>query len=166
MDSWFQSKIYAFIIGGLLCGICIAFNTRQKISRVSYLFCGILVFVLYYSLRLLLSPFVASWIQLISLAAFFGMFLFFMSMPALLRHVLNWVIISLCLFEAIYGLFLFCENDLFTLHGIAGHFDNPAGFAMCVACGLPFCCGVVYSGNVLEKTCAWVSLGIIIIAIV
>ncbi len=145
---------------------CIAFNIRQQNFRVSYLFCGILVFVLYYSLRLLLSPFVASWIQLISLAAFVGMFLFFMAMPDLLKRVLNWVIISLSLFEAIYGLFLFYENDWFTLHGIAGHFDNPAGFAMCVACGLPFCWEGLYSGNLLEKTCAWVSLGIIIIAIV
>lgn len=145
---------------------CIAFNIRQQNFRVSYLFCGILVFVLYYSLRLLLSPFVASWIQLISLAAFVGMFLFFMAMPDLLKRVLNWVIISLSLFEAIYGLFLFYENDWFTLHGIAGHFDNPAGFAMCVACGLPFCWEGMYSRNLLEKTCAWVSLGIIIIAIV
>ena len=55
-------------------------------------------------------------------------------------QIIEQPIIPVCLIQSIYGLFQYFKIiDNFSNFRITGFFDNPAGFALCMVIGIPFC---------------------------
>ncbi len=164
VDSWLVSKIYAFAFGGVLCGIWILVKPNRQAFSISHISLGYMAFIVYYTLLIVLSPFIESNVAIIALISFLLIYLFFKIIPISIRFGIDLIIIILCLCEAVFGLYR-CVSIGMPVYGISGHFDNPAGFAMCIACGIPFCCPLLKSDKFVERCFAIISVGVIMFAI-
>lgn len=140
-----------YILFSLLCGGSIFFNSHSVNDSLivsKWLFFGISigVFILFLSLKWL-GP--NDWQR---------------TKPNL--AVLYATILFLCCFQAIYGIlqaFGICYSE--SVYRVAGSFDNPAGFAVCLCVGLPFAYPFLKSCRRRIKWTAWTIVCILCTAI-
>jgi O-antigen ligase len=128
-------KVYIFIFFGLIFGAFSLFKNSQSI-RWDRLAVSIFIFIGY----LLISTVATGGISLeiLKLIGFLLLFLYFKNSDIEGKY-LKTIIISLCLLQAIYGLFQYFQIIRITsAFSIIGSYDNPAGFATCLAVALPF----------------------------
>jgi O-antigen ligase len=77
-------------------------------------------------------------LNLLCLIAFLFLFFYFKNNSAGNNKWIETIIIVLCLLQAIYGLFQYFQViQISSKFPIVGSFDNPAGFAACLAVALP-----------------------------
>jgi len=105
----------------------------------------------------------------IAILSVISFYLLYLSLQGLLNKNIRYlgvIVICVCTIQALYGIGQFA--GIFHSHvnfKIVGSFDNPAGFAACLAAGFPFC------STILDKTKTWkvigyLCLGIISVAII
>jgi len=141
VDKEILSKWYSFFILALLGGIFWVLQIRKQtllrerneipifvVLLFSYIFIQTCI-----SLRVDVK-------QLLAFTCFLVLYFSFLYKYPLNTSFINWIIVILCLGQTAYGLGqyieIFPQKSPFL---VVGSFDNPAGFAVCVVAGLPFC---------------------------
>lgn len=120
----------------MLAGSFAAISTFRKEYKVDVLSLFMFVLFAYLLLRACFS-------LLIDIKVFYGIcFLMLFCFFRLYRktNIVNIIIIIICVIQTIYGLLQYTQ--MIPIHSkfpIIGSFDNPAGFAACLAVGFPFC---------------------------
>ena len=105
-------------------------------------------------------------IYYLSFAVFILLFLSFRIVPLDCIGDINTIILSVCIIQAGYGLMqYFGIFHTYKVFNIIGSFDNPAGFAACLAVGFPFCFSAL-DGNKQKRHLAIIALVIITLSII
>lgn len=154
-------KRYAFIGGTAMLGLLMCFKTTLKMGLGMRL--ALVCFAAaYFSFRTLFSPLEQRDLSVACFASFLLLFACFNAMPRQWGKIFEEVIISVCIAQAIFG--ILHSSGLFPIRTSfkdAGSFDNPAGFAACLAAGFPFCLNRLNRHNHWQR---WLSMaGLIII---
>lgn len=127
-------KEYVFIFLTFLLGGILLLNNRQPV-RIDWLTIIVLLFILY---LILVSALISHAIlEILSLLAFLFLFFFF-KYNRLCNKTINSIIIMLCVLQAGLGLLQYFHLVRpVSNFSIVGSYDNPAGFAACLAVGFP-----------------------------
>lgn len=159
MDKELLPKQYCFLAGIAAWLLITALFNRGKIRiPVSCLTVLFILFAGYILFRDLFSPIN---IGIGYTAGILVLFLLCLNIPEKTSRHINLLIVCLCIFQGVYGLVEYAGmNRLHPDTPIQGSFDNPAGFACCVAVGYPFCLFYLHAGNGL-KWFGTVAIGII-----
>lgn len=128
------AKEYIYIISSLLFG-CVSFINNRQAIQLDSLSVVLVLFILYLTfISILSSPSVLAILTLIG----FLFLIFFFKDNELKSKSMNWIIAGLCVLQAGYGLLqyfhLVGSSSSFS---IVGSYDNPAGFAACLAVAFP-----------------------------
>ena len=160
------SKWYIFIAGGLLfCFLLILVikSTKIDIDLVTIFTTTLVGYIL---LSEFSSQSMQSNIYYLSFAVFILLFLSFRIVPLDCIGDINTIILSVCIIQAGYGLMqYFGIFHTYKVFNIIGSFDNPAGFAACLAVGFPFCFSAL-DGNKQKRHLAIIALVIITLSII
>ena len=127
-------KVYAFILFSLLLGVSSFFKNSRSV-RWDRLAVSVYLFIGY----LLVATVVIGGrsLEILKLVGFLLLFLYFKGSELDNKH-LNVVIVLLYLSQAIYGLLQYFQVvHVSSAFPIVGSFDNPAGFAACLAVAFP-----------------------------
>jgi O-antigen ligase len=128
-------KVYIFVFFSLLFCAFLFFRNGWSVQP-DRLTVSVLVFIGY----ILIATIVTSnrSLHILALAGFLLLFLYFKNSDIEGKH-LKTIIVGLCLLQAVYGLFqYFGIVRTASVFPIVGSFDNPAGFAACLAVTFPF----------------------------
>ena len=142
VESEIISKHYAFIIGSILFCFATLFSIKKTTIYIDSATISICIFIFILLTRIFFSPTIINNTFTLLITAFI---ILYFSLKTASRTYLNYlksdiIIIFICIVQAIYGLAQYIgwlqTNSVFP---IVGNFDNPAGFAACLAAGFPFC---------------------------
>lgn len=128
----------------------VASSNKESTFKIDVLSLFLLIFSAYLLLRICFSPLVDS--RVVYGTCFLLLMYFF---KANKTHTINNIIVFVCTIQAIYGLLQYTNviNNPFQFP-ITGTFDNPAGFAVCMAVGFSFCLPLKGKLNSLLKITA------------
>lgn len=142
------SKWYAFVGGGLLCGLVALLTVKTPKINIDLITILTTVFVGYLSGALFLSPLTQNNIHILSLFAFVLLYFSFKLIPPDYIKNIDIIILSVCVMQAFYGLMqYFGVFPTYKTFKVIGRFDNPVGFAACLAAGFPLCFSVINKGG-------------------
>lgn len=128
------SKVYIFIFFGLLFGAFSLFKNSQSICW-DRLAVSIFIFIGYLLIVTIATG--GRSLEILKLIGFLLLFIYFKNNNIEGKY-LKTIIVSLCLLQAIYGLFQYFQIIRITsAFPIIGSYDNPAGFAACLAVAFP-----------------------------
>lgn len=138
------SKWYVYSIITWLLFIILLVTKTVLIFKFDNITICLIILASYITTRELTSNIVN--ISIINLLTFIVLFIIFKNISRKIKHIDTFIVLA-CLMQAIYGLLqffgiIYAKNEL----GIMGSFNNPAGFAACLAIGFPFAL------NSLDKT--------------
>ncbi|MDR0334250.1 MAG: O-antigen ligase family protein [Dysgonamonadaceae bacterium] len=155
-------KEYVFILFSLLLGILLFFKNSQsvqwdRLTVVIFIFTGyILAATIVTGGRSL---------EILKLVGFLLLFLYFKGSDIKGKY-LKTIIVSLCLLQAVYGLLQYFQIiHISSTFPIIGSFDNPAGFAACLAVAFPLAFSLLRESK-YYKCLAIVSMIVIGVAVV
>lgn len=162
VETHVLSKCYVFISGSVVLTVIVIFSPL-KIS-VDRTFIATNIFLGYLLIRMCFNNPIT-----ISILSVISFYLLYLSLKVLQKEEIRYfeiIAFCVCIAQALYGIGQLM--DVFPSHTsfkIVGSFDNPAGFAACLAAGFPF--GL----TLLEKSKVWkiigfISLGVVSIAII
>ena len=140
VETYILPKWYGFIFGTIILVLICYTSTTYKKMKIS-LDCNnlaVIIFLSYLLLRMSLSE--IPQISILSLMSFTLLYLLFNIIKNDQTEYINILIVCICLIQAIYGIgqwvdIFYCNTSF----KISGSFDNPAGFAACIASSIPFC---------------------------
>lgn len=142
VESEIISKHYAFIIGSILFCFATLFSIKKITIYIDSATISICIFIFILLTRIFFSPTITNNTFTLLITTFI---ILYFSLKTASRTYQNYlksdiIIIFICIVQAIYGLAQYIgwlqTNSVFP---IVGNFDNPAGFAACLAVGFPFC---------------------------
>lgn len=156
-------KKYVFVGGGLLLG-CITFLKNRQFVHLDKLTICTIAFISYLLIVTCLNS--PSILEGLSLIAFLFMFFFFKECDLPQQHI-NMIIVLLCLSQAVYGILqYFHVANSFSDFPIVGTYDNPAGFAACLAIAFPLNFVLCNSDNYIYRTISLCAIIIMIVSII
>ena len=127
-------KVYIFVFFGLLFGAFLFFRSSESV-QLDRLTVSVLVFTGYILIATIITS--GRSLHILALVGFLLLFFYFKGSAVENRH-LHLIIVSLCLLQAIYGLLQYFQVvRIASVFPILGSFDNPAGFAACLAVAFP-----------------------------
>ena len=127
-------KVYIFVFFGLLFGL---FWVSRSGGSVQWdgLTVSVVVFVGYILIATVITS--GRGLHILTLVGFLLLFFYFKGSTVENKY-LHLIIVSLCLLQAIYGLLQYFQVVRITsVFPLLGSFDNPAGFAACLAVAFP-----------------------------
>lgn len=142
VESEIISKHYTFIIGSILFCLVTLFSIKKTTIYIDSATISICIFIFILLTRIFFSSTITNNTYTLLIIAFIILYFSLKITLRLYPHYLksDIIIIFSCITQAIYGLTqyigLLQTNSIFP---IIGSFDNPAGFAACLAAGFPFC---------------------------
>lgn len=147
MDEELLPRYYCFltctVIWGL--GFVIYHRNRRFCISVNYLTLAFLLFVGYIIVRNLFSPINIEIWYTVGILVFY--FLCLKTPQDSVKHI-DLAIVCICILQAAYGLGEFVGIfPVYSAFPILGSFDNPVGFACCVAMGYPICLYYIYENG-------------------
>ena len=164
MDSEVLPKRYCFLAGVIVWALAAALWHRGKIRiPVNYLTVSFFLLAGYVLFRDLFgSPAIEIWYAV----GIPVLFVLCLNLPGRTTRYIDPVIAGLCILQGIYGL-AECAGISPVYGGlpIQGAFDNPAGFACCIAMGYPFCLFYLHKRNGL-KWCGLLGICVICLGII
>ncbi len=132
-------KRYSLVVATALLAIVLACQrvVRFKMGLATGAVCCVMA---YFVVRTFLSPLEQPVIVWVSVAALLLLYVCFNAMPQRWDVILEGLVILVCVAQGIYGILQYAglvpPRSTFP---VVGCFDNPAGFAACLAAGFPFC---------------------------
>lgn len=159
------SKWYAYVGVGCVFILTVVFSSKQIEISFSKIDMLIIIFVLYLFARMLLNELTIPIMKYLSLFIFLMLYFIFKLVENKFASYFNSIIIIVCVLQALYGIGHFIGiYDLGKGFRITGSFDNPAGYAACIAVGFPFCLTYIQNGS--GKLFGIVMASIIVLAII
>lgn len=166
VEAELLSKWYVFIGGCSLHCLIILTIIKTPTVNIDLITAVTIIFTGYLLLISLLTSSSQSNINILSIVAFILLYFSFKLTPCVLLKNIDVVILSVCVLQACYGLMQYVGIlHTYSVFKIIGSFDNPAGFAACLATGFPFCFSVITRGK-LRCYFGIISLAIIMMAII
>lgn len=168
VEAHIVPKWYGFIAGTVL--LTLAYSSsfaRQRIAiSLNYIDIAVSIFLGYLLARMLLVETPAT--TILSLTSFILLYFLFRAIPKDEIRYFNIIVVCLCVVQALYGIGqwtgLFSATAGFRM---TGNFNNPAGFAACLAAGLPFCFSLTALDRLkILKFVGCICIGIIAVAVI
>ena len=149
MDNEVLPKRYYFLSGVIIWVLVTALYYRGKLLiPINYLTISFFLLAGYILFREFSNPSVIGKWYVVGI---FVLFVLCLNLSERAIRYIDPIITGLCIFQGIYGLVEFIEyadiNRIYSESPIHGSFDNPAGFACCIAMGYPFCLFYLHKSN-------------------
>ncbi|WP_197027646.1 O-antigen ligase family protein [Prevotella sp. 10(H)] len=158
VDKEISPQRIVFCMFALIAGLIIVKSIIGKKCKFDLLSVAILTFFVYMFFNLCFSPI----IDITALYSICFLLLFYFFKLYNKSHLINSIIAISCIITAIYGLLQYAHIvNNYTEFPIVGQFDNPAGFAACLAIGFPFCLTI----NIKSKVSKYLKISASIIII-
>ena len=157
VEAQILPKIYAFILGTVFLCLAVLISTKTPQIIIDSITIYTLIFLLYVLIRNAFGVPNPISIHTISIISFISLYLIFKVLKSEHIQHLNWLIIIVCLLQTSYGILQY-TGYLPALAGfsVSGSFDNPCGYAACLAAGFPFCF------SLFDKSQTWKCIGLVI----
>jgi len=142
-DAFVESETYVkrgIFIAGAVCLSLLAALSKRFCIKANNLLCIVCIGIMYFTIRTQISPMNSSSVELINILAFALLYLYFCQMRPCNQSFFCNMVILVCLAQGIMGIMQYCG----LIHGrstfsVVGSFENPAGYAACLAVGFPYC---------------------------